>query len=103
VWNSDRELTESTIANVLVRLDGELVTPPVDSGLLPGVYRAELLEAGEIRERVIKLEELSRAEAIFLVNSVRRRVEVDLEGLIQESKTKLNAPEPVGIGRRTSP
>jgi para-aminobenzoate synthetase/4-amino-4-deoxychorismate lyase len=103
LWNSDRELTESTIANVLVRLDGELVTPPVDSGLLPGVYRAELLEAGEIRERVIKLEELSRAEAIFLVNSVRRRVEVDLEGLIQESKTKLNAPEPVGIGRRTSP
>ena len=55
LWNSDRELTESTIANVVVQLDGELVTPPVDCGLLPGVFRAELLESGQIRERVVSL------------------------------------------------
>ena len=103
LWNSDRELTESTIANVVVKLDGELVTPPVDCGLLPGVFRAELIERGEIRERVVTLEELSRAEEIFLVNSVRRWLEVDLEDPIQEPKMKLHTRQPVGISRRTSP
>lgn len=103
LWNSDRELTESTIANVVVKLDGELVTPAVDCGLLPGVFRAELLESGQIRERVVTLEELPRAEKIYLVNSVRRWVEVDLEGTIQEPEMKLPASEPVGIHRRPSP
>ncbi|MGB3562351.1 MAG: aminodeoxychorismate synthase component I [Thermoanaerobaculia bacterium] len=103
LWNNDRELTESTIANVVVQLDGELVTPPVDCGLLPGVFRAELLETGEIREQVVTLEDLGRAERIYLVNSVRRWLEVDLEGLIQEPEMKLQAREPVGISRRPSP
>jgi para-aminobenzoate synthetase/4-amino-4-deoxychorismate lyase len=103
LWNSERELTASTIANVVVKLDGVLVTPPIDCGLLPGVFRAELLETGEIRERVVTLEDLSRAEQIFLVNSVRRWVEVDLEGLIQEPEMKPPASEPVGISRRPSP
>jgi para-aminobenzoate synthetase/4-amino-4-deoxychorismate lyase len=103
LWNSDRELTESTIANVVLKLDGELVTPPVDCGLLPGVFRADLLATGEIRERVVTLDELAHAEEIFLVNSVRRWVEVDLKGLIQEPEMKLPASEPVGISRRPSP
>lgn len=72
LWNSRGELTEATIANVVLRLDGEWVTPPVDSGLLPGVFREWLLQQGKIRERVIPLAELSRAEAVYLINSVRR-------------------------------
>ncbi|TNF75207.1 MAG: hypothetical protein EP299_06385, partial [Acidobacteria bacterium] len=103
LWNHDRELTESTIANLVVELDGELVTPPVDCGLLPGVFRAELLDTGEIREQVVTIDELSRAEQIFLVNSVRRWIEVDLEGLERDPEMKLRAPETVGISRRTSP
>jgi hypothetical protein len=51
----------------------------------------------------VTLEDLSRAEQIFLVNSVRRWVEVDLEGLIQEPEMKLPASDPVGISRRPSP
>jgi para-aminobenzoate synthetase/4-amino-4-deoxychorismate lyase len=69
--NERGELTESAIANLVVRLDGALWTPPLESGLLPGVLRAHLLEHGEIRERVLRPADLGRADAIYLINSVR--------------------------------
>jgi para-aminobenzoate synthetase/4-amino-4-deoxychorismate lyase len=70
--NERGELTESTIANLVVRMDGGLWTPPLDAGLLPGVLRADLLARGEIRERTLRPEDLARAEEIWLINSVRK-------------------------------
>jgi para-aminobenzoate synthetase/4-amino-4-deoxychorismate lyase len=70
--NERGELTESTIANLVVRMDGALWTPPLDAGLLPGVLRADLLARGEIRERVLRPADLARAEEIWLINSVRK-------------------------------
>jgi para-aminobenzoate synthetase/4-amino-4-deoxychorismate lyase len=72
--NLDGEVTESTIANVIVRIDGRWVTPPVASGCLPGVMRRVLLEAGEITEAPVPLADLARAEGLALINSVRLRV-----------------------------
>ena len=45
-------------------------------GLLAGVFREELLERGEVGERVVRVEELARATRVWLVNSVREWVEV---------------------------
>src|SRR5215218_11243231 len=59
-WNERGEVTESSIANVVVSIDGELFTPPIECGLLPGVFRNHLLAEGEIKERVITIEELKR-------------------------------------------
>jgi para-aminobenzoate synthetase / 4-amino-4-deoxychorismate lyase len=70
--NERGELTESTVANLVVELDGARWTPPLVCGLLPGVYRAELLRRGEVRERVLRPEDLARADAVWLVSSVRR-------------------------------
>jgi len=75
-WNEKGEVTESTIANVVVQIDGELFTPPVESGLLAGTFRNQLLAEGKIRERVITIEELQTAEKLFLINSVRKWMEV---------------------------
>ncbi|HSK62622.1 MAG TPA: aminodeoxychorismate synthase component I [Pyrinomonadaceae bacterium] len=72
LWNERGEITESGIANVVVRLDGELFTPPVSCGLLPGTFRAYLLDRGEIKERVITIEEFKRASELYLINSVRK-------------------------------
>lgn len=72
LWNEEGEVTESTIANLVVEIGGERCTPPVACGLLPGVFRAELLRRGEVRERVLSREDVERAEAVWLVNSVRR-------------------------------
>ena len=69
--NDKGEITESTLANVVVRLDGRWVTPPVESGCLPGVYRSVLLDEGRIHERVVTLDDLGRADHVALINSVR--------------------------------
>jgi para-aminobenzoate synthetase/4-amino-4-deoxychorismate lyase len=72
LWNPRREVTESTIANLVIELGAGRVTPPVECGLLPGVFRAQLLATGQVRERRITLDELRAATRVWVVNSVRR-------------------------------
>ena len=69
--NDRGEVTESTIANLAVRLDGVWVTPPVDAGLLPGTYRNVLLRDGRMTERPVTVGELRGAGELALVSSVR--------------------------------
>jgi para-aminobenzoate synthetase/4-amino-4-deoxychorismate lyase len=76
--NERGELTESTIANLVVRLDGKDYTPPVECGLLAGTFRAELLALGKLSERVLRPEDWRRAEAIFLINAVKKWLPVQL-------------------------
>jgi para-aminobenzoate synthetase/4-amino-4-deoxychorismate lyase len=71
LWNGDGEVTESTIANVVVHDADGYWTPPIVSGLLPGTFRGELLERGAIRERRVTVEELRAAKEVWLVSSVR--------------------------------
>ncbi len=71
LWNDDRELTETTIGNLAVCLDGQWVTPPVSSGLLAGTERAARLAAGELSEGTVTLDDLARATALARLNSVR--------------------------------
>ncbi|MDD5704538.1 MAG: aminodeoxychorismate synthase component I [Kiritimatiellae bacterium] len=71
LFNAAGEITECTIANVAVELDDSLYTPPVRCGLLAGTYRASLLERGELRERVIGIEEAVNSPNVFLMNAVR--------------------------------
>ena len=71
LWNLRGELTESTLANIVMELDGELVTPPVESGLLAGTERAHAIAIGRIRERPVGVAELARASRLWLINSVR--------------------------------
>jgi para-aminobenzoate synthetase/4-amino-4-deoxychorismate lyase len=63
--------TESTIANLGVRLHGRWWTPPLDDGLLPGVERAARLSDGTLAERSITVEELRSADELAVLNSVR--------------------------------
>ena len=69
--NDRGEATESTIANLAVRLHGRWVTPPLDAGLLPGTYRAILVREGRLLERPVSVADLSLAEEVALVSSVR--------------------------------
>ena len=71
LWNERGEITEFTRGNVVVSLRGQLLTPPLTCGLLPGVLRAELLEKRVLTEGVIRREALARADAIWFINSVR--------------------------------
>jgi para-aminobenzoate synthetase / 4-amino-4-deoxychorismate lyase len=72
LWNERGQITESCTANVVAEIHGRKVTPPVDCGLLPGIFRAQLLEEHAISERVITRDELAACSSIWLVNSVRK-------------------------------
>ena len=78
LWNERGEITESTVANVVVEIDGKLVTPPVTCGLLAGTFRGHLLRNHIIAEGVIEKPDLRRAKQIFLINSVRRWIPATL-------------------------
>jgi para-aminobenzoate synthetase/4-amino-4-deoxychorismate lyase len=78
LWNRRGEVTESTIANVVAEIDGARHTPPIECGLLGGVFRAELLEAGTIRERVITRDEFAAAPRLWLINSLREWIDTRL-------------------------
>ena len=69
--NERGEVTESTIANVVVEMGGGRWTPPLECGLLPGVLRAELLREASIAERVLTRDDVRRADALWLVSSLR--------------------------------
>ncbi|HVZ23391.1 MAG TPA: aminodeoxychorismate synthase component I [Vicinamibacterales bacterium] len=71
LWNPSGEVTESTLGNVVVELGGRKITPPVDTGLLAGTFREELLERGDIVEARVTLDDLASASRIWIVNSVR--------------------------------
>ena len=71
------EVTESTISNVAVRIDGTWLTPALDCGLLPGVGREAALADGWLHEGVIRVVDLDRAEAMELVSDVRGRREIE--------------------------
>ena len=80
LWNERGELTEASVGNVVVVSEGGRWTPPRECGLLAGTYRNQLLELEEIEERVIALDELERADELFLINSVRGWVPLELAG-----------------------
>lgn len=69
--NERGEVTETTIANLAIRLDGRWWTPPIESGCLPGVERRRLIAEGTLGERTLTCHDLHAASGIALVNSLR--------------------------------
>lgn len=78
LWNRRGEVTESTIANLVAEIDGVRCTPPLTCGLLAGTFRAELLDAGTIRERVLTKADVAAAPRLWLINSVREWIDAIL-------------------------
>ena len=76
--NERGEVTECCIGNLVVMLDGECVTPPARCGLLGGTFREALLARGHVCERVVKPDDVRRAEGLYMVNSVREWVSLTL-------------------------
>ncbi len=75
--NEAGRITESTIANVVYSLQGKRYTPPVEDGLLPGTFRAWMLQLGIVQERSLHERELSEIEELLLVNALRGVRKVD--------------------------
>lgn len=77
LWNTKKELTEFTIANVVVKKDGRYLTPPISSGLLGGTFRKYLIDEGLVSEEVLYKRDLYQFEEVWMVNGVRGWIKVD--------------------------
>lgn len=71
LWNRQGEFTEFTRGNVAFLLDGRWITPPLRCGLLDGVGRAHYLQAQQLHEGVVTLQDLPRVQAMAFINSLR--------------------------------
>jgi 4-amino-4-deoxychorismate lyase len=74
--NTRGELCEGSRSNVYLQLRGRWFTPPLASGCLPGVQRAELLAQGHVQERILTCSDLHQAQAIRVSNALRGWVDV---------------------------
>ncbi|WP_137133532.1 aminotransferase class IV family protein [Rhizobium sp. FKY42] len=76
--NERGELCEGTITNLFVEAeDGQLLTPALNCGLLPGVLRAELIRERKARSEVLKPADLKHRR-IFVGNSLRGLIPAEL-------------------------
>lgn len=75
------EVIEGATSNVFVVRAGELLTPPIDAGILAGITRQTVLElAGEqalpVRETELHPSDLYQADEVFITSTVREVVPV---------------------------
>ena len=78
-YNKSGELLESSIGNLVLKIDGKLYTPPIRLGILPGIYRQHLMETGEVEEKVLTLVDLAQAESVYGCNAVRGLYELFIQ------------------------
>ena len=78
--NEKKQVTEGAISNIMIKKNGSFYTPPVECGLLNGVFRQHLFKSGRIpvKERVLYRKDIEKAGEIYMINSVRGPVKVKL-------------------------
>ncbi|MCK0069116.1 aminodeoxychorismate synthase component I [Kordiimonas laminariae] len=64
-------ITEGAISNIFAEIDGNLYTPPLSDGVLPGIHRASMLENNLAIVRSLTLSDLQKAEALYIGNAIR--------------------------------
>jgi para-aminobenzoate synthetase/4-amino-4-deoxychorismate lyase len=99
VLDAGGEVLEASRANVFAVEDGEIVTPPADGRILPGLARAKAIETArtiglQVREEPLAVERLIASGEAFLTGSIRgiepiRMVGEDELGPLGESVTEL--------------
>ena len=74
--NTKDQVAEGATSNIFAVIQGEVVTPPVSCGLLPGVMRNFVLRVTGAKERPLTFEELMQADEVFLTNSLMGAIPV---------------------------
>ncbi len=83
-------LCEGTGSNIFIVLDGELITPSLETGCLPGITRSLVLEWSDAQECDVPLSDLAQASEIFLTSSTR-----DVQPVHRCDERQLDAPGPI--------
>ena len=108
--NTVGEVAEAATANVFLIKDGAMITPHLESGCLPGVTRALVMQrasaAGiEVQSRSVSLDELLDADEVFLTNTqigvqaVERIGQIELAESPSDMTTAIKALYLLGRGK----
>ena len=97
--NTRGELCECTGSNIFVVVDGAVLTPPTDSGLLAGITRELVIEWGraagvEVREEALPLDVLTTADEVFITSSTKDVLPIDS---IDERQLPASRPVTTGL------
>ena len=76
--NEKNQITEGAISNIIIKKGKTYYTPPVESGLLNGVFRKSLLKKIPLKEKVLYKKDVLCANEVYMVNSVRGMKRVEL-------------------------
>lgn len=76
--NEKNQITEGAISNIIIKKGKAYYTPPVESGLLNGVFRKSLLKKIPLKEKVLYKKDVLCANEVYMVNSVRGMKRVEL-------------------------
>jgi branched-chain amino acid aminotransferase len=75
-FNTRGELCEAATANVFLVRDGEVLTPPLSSGCLPGTMRAQVMARIAVKEQSLTAADVAAAEELFVTSATRGVVPV---------------------------
>ena len=78
-YNHEGQLLETSIGNIVLKIEDQLYTPPVHLGLLNGIYRQSLITENKLKEKVLTVKDLKQAQAIYGCNAVRGLYELKVE------------------------
>ena len=107
LFNEKNEITETAVANLVFLISGEWVTPPISSGILPGVVRAIAIENCGVKVRPIHVSEIPEVVSGFMLSSLRIAQPIshigDMKLKIGDASRELEAQirahsQPVSVG-----
>lgn len=76
VINSQHEVCEGAVSNLIFYNNGAWVTPPIGQGVLPGVMRALIVENLQVKVRKIDMNDLSHVQAALVISSLKIAIPV---------------------------
>lgn len=102
--NEREEISECTSANIFLAFGGEVLTPPLSSGCLPGVTREVLLECVRVNgvtvtERGLSMADIERADEVFITSTTRALLavlEIDGKSMRNEGTARAALEEAFG-------
>ncbi|MGA0393944.1 MAG: aminotransferase class IV [Rhodospirillales bacterium] len=68
--NSIGAVVEATTANLFVAIEGQILTPPIKDGALPGIMRADVIQATGAVEQTLAPHAFAQISEAFLTNSL---------------------------------
>lgn len=75
LYNTQGFLVSATAANLFLMIEGEILTPPLSAGALPGIQRQHMINQAKqrgipLRETNLRREDCDQAESAFITNSI---------------------------------